>query len=107
MKNITVAVSDQAHRGIRIWAAEHSTSVSAILQALIEIVITQESEKNEIIDRVRAMNLVRARLQAKERELAAAVKAQKSAASAPLESPFRPNHSSADFFSSLTKTVQS
>jgi len=96
MKNITVALSDQAHKGIRVWAAEHETSVSAIIQSMIEVVIAQKSEKDEITNRVRALNAARARLQARERDIAAAADALKLATPAP---PFRPFHSSVDSFS--------
>ena len=36
MRNITVAVSDDAHRQARIWAAKNDTSVSAIVQDLLQ-----------------------------------------------------------------------
>jgi hypothetical protein len=36
MKNITVCVSDKAYREARVWAAEHDSSLSRIVQYLIE-----------------------------------------------------------------------
>jgi hypothetical protein len=36
MKNITVAVSDDAYRQARIWAAKNDTSVSAVVQDLLQ-----------------------------------------------------------------------
>ncbi|HEY1160835.1 MAG TPA: hypothetical protein VGE83_09410 [Terracidiphilus sp.] len=36
MKNITVTVSDQAYRRARVWAAERDSSLSRIVQYLIE-----------------------------------------------------------------------
>jgi len=36
MKNITVSVTDKAYKEARIWAAAHSTSISAIVQHCIE-----------------------------------------------------------------------
>jgi hypothetical protein len=36
MKNITVTVSDQSYRQARIWAAQHDTSLSAVVQYLIQ-----------------------------------------------------------------------
>jgi hypothetical protein len=35
MRNITVAVSDDAYRQARIWAAKNDTSVSAVVQDLL------------------------------------------------------------------------
>ncbi len=36
MKNITVTVSDQSYRQARVWAAQHETSLSSVVQYLIE-----------------------------------------------------------------------
>ena len=36
MKNITVTVSDKSYREARVWAAEHESSLSRIVQYLIE-----------------------------------------------------------------------
>jgi hypothetical protein len=36
MRNITVAVSDQAYRRARVWAAQRDSSISAIVQYCIE-----------------------------------------------------------------------
>lgn len=40
MKNITVTVSDQAYRNARVWAAQHETSLSRIVQYLISTLPT-------------------------------------------------------------------
>lgn len=37
MRNITVAISDTSYREARIWAASHDTSISAIVQFLLEV----------------------------------------------------------------------
>ena len=39
MKNITVAVSDNAYKTARLWAANSGTSVSAFVQIVIENVL--------------------------------------------------------------------
>jgi len=36
MRNITVTVSDQTYRQARIWAAQRDTSVSAVVQYLLQ-----------------------------------------------------------------------
>jgi hypothetical protein len=36
MKNITVTVSDKSYREARVWAAQHDSSLSRIVQYLIE-----------------------------------------------------------------------
>jgi len=36
MRNITVTVSDQSYRQARIWAAQRDTSVSAVVQYLLQ-----------------------------------------------------------------------
>ena len=36
MKNITVCVSDKSYREARIWAAQHDSSLSKVVQYLIE-----------------------------------------------------------------------
>jgi hypothetical protein len=40
MRNITVSVSDQAYRRARVWAAERDTSLSRVVQYLIETLPT-------------------------------------------------------------------
>jgi hypothetical protein len=35
-KNITVTVSTEAYRQARIWAAQHDTSISAVVEYLIQ-----------------------------------------------------------------------
>jgi hypothetical protein len=36
MRNITVTVSDQSYRQARVWAAQRDTSVSAVVQYLLQ-----------------------------------------------------------------------
>src|SRR5580658_4215595 len=36
MKNITVAVTDRAYKNARIWAVNHDTSISGIVQIFLE-----------------------------------------------------------------------
>ena len=36
MKNITVSISDTAYLKARVWAAEHETSLSAVVAYLLE-----------------------------------------------------------------------
>jgi hypothetical protein len=36
MKNITVSVPDETYRSARVWAAHRDTSVSAVVQYLLE-----------------------------------------------------------------------
>jgi hypothetical protein len=36
MRNITVTIPDDAYRRARIWAAEHDTSLSAVVKYLLE-----------------------------------------------------------------------
>ena len=36
MRNITVKVPDETYRRARIWAAQHDTSVSAVVNYLLE-----------------------------------------------------------------------
>ena len=36
MKNITVTVSDKSYREARVWAAAHDSSLSSVVQYLIE-----------------------------------------------------------------------
>jgi hypothetical protein len=40
MRNITVAVSDKTYAAARIWAATNQTSVSAIVQVLLDTLPT-------------------------------------------------------------------
>lgn len=36
MRNITVSVSDRVHYGIRVWAAQHNTSLSRVVEDFLE-----------------------------------------------------------------------
>ena len=36
MRNITLAVSEEAHRRVRIWVAQHDTSISAFMSYCLE-----------------------------------------------------------------------
>jgi len=36
MRNITVAISDDAYRRARVWAAQRDTSLSAVVKHLLE-----------------------------------------------------------------------
>jgi hypothetical protein len=36
MRNLTLAVSEEAHRRARIWAAQHDTSISALMSYCLE-----------------------------------------------------------------------
>ncbi len=36
MKNITVAISNEAHRAARVWAAERRTSLSRVVAYILE-----------------------------------------------------------------------
>ncbi|MFZ0337115.1 MAG: hypothetical protein WAL45_03725 [Terracidiphilus sp.] len=36
MKNVTVSISDTAHLRARVWAAEHETSLSAVVAYLLQ-----------------------------------------------------------------------
>jgi hypothetical protein len=79
MKNITVSVSDKAYKDSRAWAVANSTSISAAVQAYIEILPrTKTSPENlELINRTRQQARARDRVARKE---AAAQSAQSHAA---------------------------
>jgi hypothetical protein len=36
MKNITVTIPDDSYRRARVWAAQHDTSISAVVRYLLE-----------------------------------------------------------------------
>lgn len=40
MRNITVIVDDKVYRQARVWAAEHDTSVSAVVQYMLSTLRT-------------------------------------------------------------------
>jgi hypothetical protein len=40
MRNITVTVDDKVYRQARVWAAEHDTSVSAVVQYMLSTLRT-------------------------------------------------------------------
>ncbi|MGA3134018.1 MAG: hypothetical protein ABSD59_24920 [Terracidiphilus sp.] len=42
MKNITVSVPDTTYFKARVWAAEHETSISAVVAHLLEILPTHK-----------------------------------------------------------------
>jgi 2-oxo-4-hydroxy-4-carboxy--5-ureidoimidazoline (OHCU) decarboxylase len=44
VKNITVSVDDQVYHNARVYAAEHQTSVSKLVQEQLAKLSTQESE---------------------------------------------------------------
>jgi hypothetical protein len=37
MRNITITVSDEAHRRARLWAADHDMSVSKVVSTILEM----------------------------------------------------------------------
>ena len=43
MKNITVSVTDIVYMRVRVWAAEHETSVSAVVAYLLRILPTHKA----------------------------------------------------------------
>ena len=43
MKNITVSISDTAYLKARVWAAEHETSISAVVAYLLAILPTHKA----------------------------------------------------------------
>jgi hypothetical protein len=73
MKNITVSVSDQAYKAARTWAVANCTSISAAVQAYIEILVKTNSASGnlELINRIRQQ--ARARDRAARNEAAAQV----------------------------------
>ena len=44
MKNITVSVDDEIYHRARVWAAQHRTSVSAMVRKMIVQVAGEETE---------------------------------------------------------------
>jgi plasmid stability protein len=61
MKNITVSVDDETYRRARVKAAEHDTSVSALVRKFLAELAGSESEierlkrqEREIRDRIRS-----------------------------------------------------
>jgi len=48
MRNITVAIDDDAYRRARIAAAERDTSVSALVKAYLEQLASQETETERL-----------------------------------------------------------
>ncbi len=54
MKNITVIVTDEVHRHARIWAAQHETSVSAVVQYMLSTLNTEPRAKAFLAARANA-----------------------------------------------------
>jgi len=48
MKNITVSVNDEIYHRARVYAAEHGTSVSAVVRGLLESVSAEETEHERL-----------------------------------------------------------
>jgi plasmid stability protein len=48
MKNITVSVDDETYRRARIKAAEHETSVSALVRRFLSELATEESDAERL-----------------------------------------------------------
>lgn len=46
MRNITVTVADEVYVCARVWAAEHDTSVSAVVQYILSTVRTDWRARN-------------------------------------------------------------
>ena len=46
MRNITVAVADEVYARARVWAAEHDTSVSAVVQYMLSTLRTDWRARN-------------------------------------------------------------
>jgi hypothetical protein len=95
VKNITVSVSDKAYTFARTWAAANCTSVSAAVQAYIEMLPRTKTnpENLEVINRVRQ--------QARARDRAA----RKEAATQNTSSP-APTSSAASVFSAIKSFLQ-
>lgn len=55
MRNITVSVSDKAYTAARVWAAANCTSVSAAVQAYIEVLPQKKTTPQylELLNRFR------------------------------------------------------
>jgi len=58
MKNITVSVDDGVYHRARVYAAEHGTSVSAVVRDLLETVAVEETE-SERLQRLEAETVAR------------------------------------------------
>ncbi|MGP8253850.1 MAG: hypothetical protein ACLQHF_17615 [Terracidiphilus sp.] len=95
MKNITVSVSDKAYAAARTWAAVNCTSVSAAVQAYIEMLPKTKTtpENLEFINRVRQ--------QARARDRAAKNEAATQIPQSPASKP-----SAASVFSALRSFLQ-
>jgi len=50
-KNITVAVPDGTYRKARVWAAKHNTSVSAIVESLLDYLPAVVQAMRELKDK--------------------------------------------------------
>jgi len=48
MRNITVSVDDETYKSARIAAAEHDTSVSALVKAYLEQLASHETETERL-----------------------------------------------------------
>lgn len=48
MKNITVTVDDEIYHKARVWAAEHRTSVSAIVRRMLAEVACKETREDRL-----------------------------------------------------------
>jgi hypothetical protein len=95
MKNITVSVSDKAYVAARAWAAVNCTSISAAVQAYIEILPrTKTSPEN-----LELINLIRQQARARDRA------ARFEAASQNAQSPAS-RQSAASVFSALRSFLQ-
>jgi hypothetical protein len=95
MKNITVSVSDKAYATARVWAATNCTSISAAVQAYIEMLPKTKTnpENLEVINRIRQ--------QARARDRAARKEAAAQNAQSPASKP-----SAASVFSAIKSFVQ-
>ena len=53
MRNITLTVEDEAYTRARVWAAEHNTSVSAVVQYMLSTLPTNWRTRNflHLLDR--------------------------------------------------------
>ena len=95
MKNITVSVSDKAYAAARAWAALNCTSISAAVQAYIEMLPKTKTnpENLELINRVRQ--------QARARDRAA-----RNGTAAQIQQSPAPTQSTASLFSALKSFIQ-
>lgn len=48
MKNITVSVGDEVYHRARVYAAEHGTSISAVVRDLLETITLEETEAERL-----------------------------------------------------------